>query len=69
MSDELNTSGWNRRDFIKTSMLASGGILLAPSIGFSQSPNSEINVAIIGLGFFVPPEVGRAGRSTAARSA
>lgn len=50
MSEELNTNGWNRRDFIKTSMLAGGGILLAPAMGRAQSPNGEINVALVGLG-------------------
>lgn len=46
----MNSTGLNRRDFIKAGVLASGGILLAPSIARAQSANSEIQVAIVGLG-------------------
>jgi len=42
----------NRRDFLKTSVLASGGILLAPTIMRAQAGNidRDINVALVGLG-------------------
>ncbi len=42
----------NRRNFLKTGALASGGILLAPSIMKAQSvsPNDKINIAILGYG-------------------
>ncbi len=46
-----STISVGRREFLKTSALASGGILLAPSIMKAQSsPNGKINLAILGYG-------------------
>ncbi|MDQ8201608.1 Gfo/Idh/MocA family oxidoreductase [Pelagicoccus sp. SDUM812003] len=51
MSEELNTHSMDRRKFIKNSMIAGGGILIAPRFSFAQgSPNDRINVALVGLG-------------------
>lgn len=50
MSEENKRSSLFRRDFIKTGLVAGGGILIAPHLARAQSANGEINVAIVGLG-------------------
>lgn len=50
MSDQPSIRSVDRRSFIKTGLLAGGGILLAPHIARAQSPNGEIQVALVGLG-------------------
>ncbi len=47
----ISNNSVGRRQFLKTGALASGGILLAPSIMKAQSsPNGKINLAILGYG-------------------
>lgn len=48
--DESKSQPLFRRDFIKTGLIAGGGILLAPSLARAQSANGKVNVALIGLG-------------------
>ena len=51
ITPSTSTSPVDRRQFLKTGALASGGILLAPSIMKAQSsPNGKINIAILGYG-------------------
>ena len=51
MNSSPATISLGRREFLKTSALASGGILMAPSIMKAQSsPNGKINLAILGYG-------------------
>ena len=50
MNESTIASLIDRRAFIKTGVLASGGILLAPSLSFGQAPSSTLNVAIVGMG-------------------
>lgn len=50
MKEETNAKPLFRRDFIKTGMIAGGGILLAPALARAQSANGEINVAIVAMG-------------------
>lgn len=50
MSEELKSKPLFRRDFIKTGLIAGGGILIAPHLARAQSANGQVNVALIGLG-------------------
>lgn len=51
ITPSTSTTPVDRRQFLKTGALASGGILLAPSIMKAQSsPNGKINIAILGYG-------------------
>lgn len=50
MSEGTKSSSLFRRDFIKTGLVAGGGILIAPHLAKAQSPNGEVNVAIVGMG-------------------
>jgi len=48
--NDLNSASLPRRDFIKTGLLAGGGVLLAPRLAKAQSASGRINVAIVGMG-------------------
>lgn len=48
--EETKTTPLYRREFIKTGLLAGGGILIAPSLARAQSANGKVNVALVGLG-------------------
>ena len=50
MSEQTKSSSLYRRDFIKNSLVAGGGILIAPHLAKAHSANGELNVAIVGLG-------------------
>jgi|GEM_PF-6621986 len=52
MTSNSKDNSLNRRDFLKTSAIASGGILFAPTIAHAQSAgiDKDINVALVGCG-------------------
>lgn len=50
MTEEKKNGSLFRRDFIKTGLVAGGGILIAPHLAKAQSANGEVNVALVGLG-------------------
>ncbi len=49
--ESLSAKPLARREFVKNSLVAAGGVLIAPAFARAQSsPNGEINVALVGLG-------------------